>query len=486
MFLYLIELYFAGILLFHLLSNKLPSAVQAVSGILMGYLLYVLNAMVMIGVGIGLSQTSVVILTSVECLVFIIVLSLKRKLASLLRKILSPGFLIVGIVYFGLLFLFYELNLSFITNDSLFLILFGQDLIQSGFSEWYFASPASMGIYMALIQAMGMLFGLDYIWFIQPVLSVILIAAIVYFGYKSVSPHIVKRWVALLLVVGAMLLLMTTNLAYIMTIYIHTNLTSGLFLFLTIVSLYFAIEEKDEAWLVLCGLSLVSFGLMRIENVLIALLTIFFYISNSKLSRRQAILTFVPYLLIQGIWFFFVSFMDINTFLSSMSNGQVLVISIGCFAMIILLILRDWQFMRWILEWAGKLLPFLLLVVWSVLGILNPRSYSINLNSISSNLFVSGNWGFLWYAVIALFAISLFSRGFPQKGILLRIMVSFFATIEILGFFRLPYHARWFDSSNRMMIHIAPLILFFLITQIAKANSFSSALPEGDKMGDSA
>jgi hypothetical protein len=51
--------------------------------------------------------------------------------------------------------------------------------------------------------------------------------------------------------------------------------------------------------------------------------------------------------------------------------------------------------------------------------------------------------------------------------------------VEILGFFRHPYHDQWFDSANRMMIHIAPLVLFLIVTQIAKASSHSEKVAAG-------
>ena len=481
MCLYLIELYIAGVLLINLLTDKLPCVIQSVSGILAGYLLFVLNSMGLIAVGIGLSQTSIVILTSVECLGFLIGLFVNQKKDRKIKNIFSLNFWIVGLIYFSLLYLFYELNLNYVTHDSIYLILFGRDLIQSGFSEWYIASPASMGIYIPLIQAMGMLFGLDYVWFIQPVLSVIMITVIIYFGYKSVIRYIIKKWIAYALVVGAILLFLTANLIYGMLVYTHTNLSSALYLFLTVVSFYFAIEDDNGGWLVLGGLSLISFGLVRIENPLIALIIIFLYLSSGKLSQRQSILTFIPYLLFQGVWYFSVYLMDIETFLSGMGDGQILLISLACFAMILVILLRRWQLLKRVMDWASKSLPFIFLAFWGVLGALNPSVFLNNLKAILTNFFISGGWGFFWVINIPLLFISIYSEHFPQKRLLLRFLISFFAVIEILGFFRYPYHDQWYDSANRMMIHIAPLVLFFVITQVAKASSLSKALPEVDE-----
>ena len=473
MFLYLIELYFLGTLLFTLLSEDLPAAIRSVGGILLGFLVYVLNGMVLIGVGIGLTLTSIVISTTLELVIVLICYLSGGSSKKLFHKKTIGTILGVGAIYLTVVSFFYTFNLSFVTNDSLYLILMGKDLVQSGFAEWYYASPANMGIYMGVIQTLGQLFGLDYVWFIQPVFSLILVAALVYFGYRSTSRYIHKKWISALLVIGAILVFETANMPHIMLTYIHTNLTSGLFLFLTVLSLYYAIEEDNEGWLVLSGFALISFGLMRIENVIVALTLIFFYLASGKLTRKQSSFTFIPYLIIQGIWYFSVYLMDINTFLSSMNKIQILLTSLACFAMIAIILFSRWQFLRRILDWAGKIFPFFLLLVWTILGILNPSSYVTNLRSLGSALFLTGNWGSFWYIMIFFFLISLFLSRFPQKRILLRFMVSFVAIVEILGFFRVPYHEWWTDSANRMMIHIAPLVVFFIVTQVASLASRS-------------
>ncbi len=482
MFLYLIELYLLGTLLITILGEDLPIAIRSVAGILFGLLLHVINGMVLIGVGIGLSQLSIVLSATLELSAALIYVLSKKTPKTLFERKSIWTVLGIGAIYLAIVFFFYTFNYSFITNDSLYLILMGKDLIQSGFSEWYYASPASMGIYMGLIQSMGMLFGFEYVWFIQPVLSLILIVVFIYFGYRSVSRYIHKKWLSALLVIGAIAVFGTSDLPFAMFEYIHTNLTSGLFLFLVVLSLYYTIEEENGSWLVLTGFAFISFGLMRIENVIMALILIFLYISSGKLTLKQSAFTFIPYLVIQGIWYFLVYFMEIETFLSSMEKIQILLTSLACFAMIFVIFLSQWRLLQRILDWTGRAFPFLLLVVWSALGIMNPPQYLTNLQSLGLDLFITGNWGSFWYVVVSLFIISMFLSHFPQKRLLSRFMVGFVAIVEILGFFRVPYHDEWNDSANRMMIHIAPLVLFFVITQIAKAGSKRQLSSESEEL----
>ncbi|MBG0787587.1 MAG: hypothetical protein H0S79_21065, partial [Anaerolineaceae bacterium] len=359
----------------------------------------------------------------------------------------------VGVAYVAVLLIFYFVNISFISNDSLYLILMGKDLIQSGFAEWYFASPGWTGPYIPMIQTIGMLFDADYVWFIQPVLSLIFIAAFLYLTYQSVSRFISKKWAAIALVLGGLLMFLSADLPFVMLFYIHTNFSSGIFLFLAVLGLVFAIEEENDGYLLLSLIALISFGLLRIENVIVALTVILFTLATGKLTRKQSAKTFLPYLLIQGIWLLAVYFMDIESYLDSLSKEQILLMAGASLAMMIVVLLSQWRFLKTILALAGKIVPYLFMAGWAFLGLQDPAALVKNIRSVATNLFISGNWGIFWWVICALALISLLRSQFPQKKMMVRIIVSFLMIVQILGFFRAAYHARWYDSANRMMIH---------------------------------
>jgi hypothetical protein len=323
-----------------------------------------------------------------------------------------------------------------------------------------------------MIQTIGMLFGQDYVWFVQPIMSIILYISLAYFGYRSVSRFIAGKWVAGLLVAATLFIFISSNLPLAMLVYIHTNLSSGLFLFLGVVSLYFAVEDKQDGWLILSCFSLISFSLLRIENVLVALSVVFIYFSSGKLKREQELKAFVPYLLVQSIWLLVVLSQNYVTYLDTLSKEQILVIFTACIGMLVLVFIRQWRFIDKVVGWVGKVFPVLFLLGWSILGILNPTAFVTNIRSVSSNLFITGNWSAFWWVTVGLAIISAFHSRFPQKRILLDIVLTFVMIVQILGFFRSPYHGRWFDSANRMMIHIAPLFLFFVVTQVAKTGGY--------------
>ncbi len=95
---------------------------------------------------------------------------------------------------------------------------------------------------------------------------------------------------------------MTSNLYWIALFYIHTNLDTGLSLFLVVIALYFAIRQKNDAWFGVAAIFMILLGLTRSENVILAALVIILTVSTFDISHRKLLWTFLPYLIIQIVW----------------------------------------------------------------------------------------------------------------------------------------------------------------------------------------
>jgi hypothetical protein len=55
------------------------------------------------------------------------------------------------------------------------------------------------------------------------------------------------------------------------------------------------------------------------------------------------------------------------------------------------------------------------------------------------------------------------------------LIAAFFSMIVILGSVKGNYHSAWYDSANRMYIHIFPLMLFYLSLKISSTVSLKRA-----------
>ena len=472
MFLFLIEIYLLGVLVTNYFSRKLPPFFLAVSSILVGLLGYALNGLILVLIGIPLTRWVMIALVSVEIIGLVIHQVSQKKLQLMGQSAVWKNYLSVGLAFLGITYFFFLYNFFFVTTDSVYLVVMARNLIESGFSEWFFASPRGMGLFVPLVQTLGILFGLDYSWFIQPILMGAFLTFFIFFLFRSGQRYIRKKVWLILLIIGITGLLFSADLIFIMTTYIHTNFNSGLFLFLVVATLYFGIREKNRAWFFFAGLFLIGFGLMRVENVIIALCLILIISASQHMEPKAQRSVFLPYLGFQFLLLLWILFIDTQTYSDQLSNGQILMTLFGILVIAILLFVQEGKFVKQVLYpriwW---LVPAGLLALIVVLGILNPQQLSTNFRVILKNAFITGNWGAVWWVITILFAILPIKVSFFMKRELASFILSFFLVLGLLGMFRVPYHDRWFDSANRMIVHIAPVFLFYVFSLIAKAGS---------------
>lgn len=471
MFFLLIELYLLGLVITKYFTGKLPDFFLAVSSILIGYLIYFLNGFIFILVGIPLRSIWVVLLVSIELIGVLFHQVLTKRFIIGVTRSLWLNYLGVAVVYFGVLLFFYFNNFAFGTTDSIFLVVMARNLIESGLSKWYFSSPWAMGLFIPFIQTIGLLFGLEYTWFIQPVFMAVFIAMFVFLTERSIRHFIPSKTLRWLLVGLVTVLYLSSDLVFIMTTYIHTNFDSGLFFFLAIASLYFGIKEDQTAWFFFVPAYLIGFGALRTENVIAALILILIYIGSQKIAKPIQRRMFMPYLLFQFSFYLRIFFLFPDTFSDQLSGTQILMVLAGIGAVTALLYLSEVKILKsFVLPRLWWLVPAGLLVVVAGLGVLN---FSHLFNNVMVNIkafFVTGNWGAVWWVVLALVATLSFPYPFSQKRELKGLIVSFFIMIVLLGMLRHPYHQNWYDSANRMLTHIAPVVLFYLVTQTAAVN----------------
>ena len=110
----------------------------------------------------------------------------------------------------------------------MYMVVEGQSFLETGFSQWYFASPLLWGIFVPIIQTIGMLQRSPYSWFVQPVISLtflLLFLVMVYRASRQLSSRKVLSIILALLGGGVMV---SANMYWVAQFYIHTNLDSGI------------------------------------------------------------------------------------------------------------------------------------------------------------------------------------------------------------------------------------------------------------------
>jgi len=476
MILFLIEIFLLGCAIAAFFREKIEDFFLSFLAILLGLFGFFMTVLFLTVFQVPLSAQTLLGVMGVELIGLILVKwrILRRNLFlfrwSILWYLAGGLFFILGSMFF------LRRGYVFASPDSLYLVIMGRSILETGLTEWYYTSPLQWGMFAPVTQIIGMLFGYDYSWFIQPMIS---FTFLVLFGTAIVlaSRDLVKNKVMPYVLAGLSVgLLVSSNLFWIAQFYIHTNLDTGISLFIVVSALYFAIRNKNDAWLGIASIFLILLGLTRTENVILAALVIVLTIATRKLSQRQLNWTFLPYMVVQILWNMVVIRINPITFGNILTTSQLGWVTIGLVAFTLFILFAG---NRWVMEKVLPRLNLLVIVGISVMvaGLILFRFEKTFLDfwDTLQTMFATGKWFATFWGVVAL--LLLLSGKHTDNKTLDKffdiLIFAFFGIIVILGFLKGNYHKYWYDSANRMYIHILPIMVFYLILKISAVSSFA-------------
>jgi hypothetical protein len=464
---FLIEILILGILFAHLFSKRLPDIFLGLISPLLGLILYALNVLALLILHIKVDLIALVILMSGEIIALLLYQIIQKKFSSITAPIYKI-FLGVSVACIGLAYFFYKFNYSFASNDTLIMIIYARNILETGLSKWYFASPSGMGILIPIFQTLGLLFGNEYTWFLQPVISIIFFSLFIYFCYRSLKKYHVASWLAFCLPIILVGVMASSNIVLVFTTYIHTNFDSALFLFLSVISLVSYFEDNNENWLVFTTIFLIIFGLTRVENVFYAILVILVFLADGKMPFKKRLTTFLPYLVFQFLWCFLVLTLRTNIPSDQISPEMMVVVLAGILGVGLMTLFSEKKWIKPILtRYLAKFFPILLFIPVLVVLLLSPTTTLANIVTITENMFIIGLWWSLWWFILILFIVTkIFSPRVNQELNYLNMISAFFVMVIFLGYFREPYRLSWADSANRMFVHILPIVLIYLLDKL--------------------
>jgi len=231
---------------------------------------------------------------------------------------------------------------------------------------------------------------------------------------------------------------------------------------------WLAVIEENNSWLVFAVPALISFSLLRAETVIFAAFIIFLVTSLLKLSghtRRLFVLPFVGAMLLWYIIFYLFFLRD--TFMLNPARIMVLMAILICLG-IYVFILRY----GWVEQFFNRNLLFVVggaaLLLLAGLLVINPRNVMTGLVVTVQNMLVYGQWGVIWYVVLAGLVLAFTQPRFKNENYFVLTLVIFFTLLIALGWLRAHvYHLGREDSGNRMLTYILPLAVYYLVLKYA-------------------
>jgi hypothetical protein len=470
----LIEIYLLGCAIAFFFREEISDFFLAFLAILLGIFAYFINVFVMTICHIPLSGLLLSIVMGVEIILVILVQWIISHQFFSDFKWTHLWYLAAGAFFIGGSLFFLNSEHVFASPDSLYMIIMGQNLLKTGLSEWYFASPLQWGLFVPILQTIGLLFGYEFNWFIQPMISATFLVIFGYLVFKASRGLTSKKIIPYILTFLGIGLMISSNLYWIAQFYIHTNLDTGIVFFIIIASLYFAIREEKDSWLGIAAIFLILFGMIRNENIILAALVIILTIATQKIAYRKMLWTFLPYLIFQIFWNLIMIRINPMAYMDLMSVSQLRLVTVGLAALVLLVIISG---QRWVWKKFIPLVNPLIVIGISVLllgvFILRPENIFLDTWNNLQTMFVTGKWIATFWGVVALLLLVRAKRKDSLNQYFNILIFAFFSMIIILGFFKGNYHSLWYDSANRMYLHILPIMVFYLSIKISSNYSLS-------------
>lgn len=352
-------------------------------------------------------------------------------------------------------------NFTIVTPDSFYLLFNGRAFAVEGFSGFLHSQLILRGVFVQLLQSAGVLIGADYLYGLQPFLSLIFGFVFIYMAYR-----IIRHWKASFLWVGLTFVgVFSTYFIIFQMFYLHNNLLSGMYLYITLAAFWLALAEKNINWLEAGLLSLTAFSLLRIEAPLFAVLFLALFISMGYFSRRELIRVIGPYLAAMIAWNGFLLFnMGKGSYILNPAYSLMIIGALVALGVLLLIMDLDW-IKKIILPHIVHWISGSLLMVFGTLVAFDPR-FNAYLVVLVEDMAWYGAWGWAWFLAGGLLLLCTGLPKFPAEKLFTGSFTAFFLLLPIVYSRNPVYQLNWGDSANRMLTHIFPLLFLYLLMKL--------------------
>lgn len=360
-------------------------------------------------------------------------------------------------------------------SDSLW-ILFMSDLMQAGgdLSILGDRTPIKRGFSLPMMLSLG-----PEGEFLSSFIATVFLAMIfvVFYGMRELAPKLSGRyWI--LVSVPVVLVLMNTPMFYRSIYYINghtlTALGLGLAAVASVVAMRDGVLSRQNLVVIATGLSLVSFT--RPEGVAISALVVAPLLAKPWLTRLQIFTIIASSLVSFGIWMWV--YEGYLIYDAGLSGPVFIAIALALSWLI------GWKYFSWLRRFLVPLAFGAMGLVLLAAIVRDPAGISEDIWSQVQNLFFGqGFWGVFFIALVpSLIAFGLKHMSAEYKNLLLisglLAVGNLVAKLADGGLIGRPDLGRlgWFDSLNRMWIHLLAILLITLIVGLAQwAAKFQAA-----------
>jgi len=471
--LFYILLYIVGLICVLPLSRKIPLWILASTGFLWGKLIWIFCSAITLFLGMTFNITNMLILLAI-----VVIGAVWLNISYKTWKLTPTQYLsiILGVGAFTISsYLLTKQYYLYATSDSFSIILMSQILSESGLQLWTLNQFTEWGLIAPVFQMASSLLGEGYISGYQTLLAGSLLIVFSISIYQAFSRHF-KPSLSYLFT-GLSVLIITTIIFVEHAVYIHTNLTAAVYLYVALFAYWNFLQDDKPEWIILGTAAMIGVGFSRIEGPLYVILFLALAITSKQLKYKHALWIVLPYTILSIIWNTYLLFSVDQTGLLSQTNIIIIILSLlGLAAFGILS------------KWLPKITSFQflilgLLTVGTVAAfLLKPDHMSLSLIHVIQNLVSRNAWGFTWFLILLLLPLTLdFNKDSPENRFLIFSITCYLILVVLFAFPREPYRLGKTDSANRMLLQIQPIIFLYISINSYKIKKWLLPFTEAEK-----
>jgi hypothetical protein len=409
-----------------------------------------------------------VIFTLLAPLIVLLMIWLRAE-SGLIGKI--RWFCIIKIVFYYILlaFILRWLNIVVFTCDSIVFMGIASSFADALQIQVFVKNLLSYPIFIIPMHAMVKYFGQDYCSSFSPIFSICTIFAVIFHTKKHIcdSEIILSPYTRLVFLVTGFFFLTTY---FIMQQIFYVNGHTAAACIMTILALEIINTKNVEsssatlsnfkAFIIFSLLSAQIF--VRIEGILMAEIFLILLTEFRMLTNRQMIIGSGFLCFLSGIWIFSI----FNTEIQVTGHVNLIKMTTLLSPIIFLVILYSSSKLKVHIKYLRPLLIIALLLGLLFYAFSKPENFAVSNVNIISNLLIGTPWGLLW-SILLVFSLFIWqSKQSNKDKLIIYFIVTYFAIVVMLGYFRHPYRNNWKDSANRVFLHIIPLVSYLMMTKV--------------------
>jgi hypothetical protein len=292
-----------------------------------------------------------------------------------------------------------------------------------------------------------------------------------YYLSKRIIGHLLsnQRLVVLLPLLTSLALFSTYFIVY-QFFYIHNSLISAGYLFMAVASFWLAAREQNDCWMIPGVVALLGFSLTRNEAPIFSLIFLILVISADRTPHQTRLRTILPYLSLVTLWYtYLLARMGAGTKILNPQKTLVIIAALVAYGALVLISKLEWV-QRFLLPYLPQVMFGGLVLMLAVMIIIKPEHMKNSVMVTIKNLFESGGWGITWMLFGFLLVISFAGPRVPGEQLFFYGICSFLLLLMGIVFFRNPFRIGWGDSGNRMLTHILPIVVLYVLMKAARSS----------------